>query len=282
MHVVTKILVVFCAILAVLLSALTIAFSANADRLARSHSEMRQQVAAAEASLESSNAEAATERLRFDNQIKAMLSIQDRLEDRLRVVEEENTRLLAEKNRAVAEADAIRNKIDSLAVTAEVQSAVISSYRDEVLTLRDDILSANRKEIDLVDRIEDLDSVNEVLNQTVRALKEQLQELRGQNLGAEIADGSESEFTIPGPVVRARVIDTFEAPNGWSMVVINAGSNRGVRENARMNITRDGSLYVGSLVITVVEPTRAVGRVDRLASPEFSAQNDDVVLSRLD
>ena len=45
------------------------------------------------------------------------------------------------------------------------------------------------------------------------------------------------------------------------MVVINEGSNRGLKDNILMNIARGDSQFVASIVLTMVEPARAVGRV---------------------
>lgn len=289
MHIVTKILIVFCAVLSLLLSALTIAYVGNNTALVQSVKNLQARASAAEATAASEIAQYATEKT---VQAERLTAIQNELATRIKSINElesERVTLRAEKQQASADAASIRNQISQLGATADTQAAMIKAYRDEVTTLREALLSAQKREIELVDRVNELDSAREVLEQNARALKEQLEESKlklaqaqqnaaGGGLTARTAENAPREIT--GTVVRARVDEIFRSPTGDTMVVISEGSNRGIKENALMHIIRGTDEFVGSVVITVVEPGRSVGKLNSYGRGN-TVQVNDTVLSRL-
>lgn len=289
MHVVTKILVVFCAILSLLLAALTMAYASNASAIRASVQNEQAARVAAQTEAASQIAQSSQLQLAIADRLKGM---EDELAAEKRNVsglQAERTSLRADLERATAEASAIRNQISQLGATTDTQAALIKNYRDEVTSLREALLGAQKKEIELVDRINDLESAREVLEQNARALKEQLEEakltLQAAQQGGSAANSAAAAKIareLPGPLVRARVADVFRSPAGDDMIVINEGANRGIKENALMNVVRNGDQFVASVVITAVEPSRAVGRVNLYAQKGQSIAKDDMVLSRLE
>jgi cell shape-determining protein MreC len=288
-HIVTKILIVFCAILSLLLSALTIAYVGNNTALVQSVKGLQSRVAAAEAAAANEISQGAQEKA---VQGERLTAIQNELATRIKSINElesERTTLRSENQQSKADAASIRNQIAQLGATTDTQAAMIKAYRDEVTTLREALLSAQKREIELVDRVNDLDSAREVLEQNARALKEQLEESKlklaqaqqtatGGGLVARAAESTPRE--IVGNVLRARVDEIFRSPTGDTMVVISEGSNRGIKENALMHIIRGTDEFVGSVVITVVEPGRSVGKLNSYGRGN-TVQVNDTVLSRL-
>lgn len=289
MHIVTKILIVFCAILSLLLSALTMAFASNAQALRqevlteRSRSAAianEQQANAGARGIELATAE--DKRKAIEGQLLAAQSEIARLQG-------EKTDLTSREQQAKADANAIRNQISQIGATVDTQARLISSYRDEASVIREKLLTGEKRQIELLDRINDLESTREVLEQNARALKEQLEEtkLALQSAQQQAQGGSPSNSlaarTLPrelaGPLVTARVTQTFKSPAGDDMVEINEGSNRGIRPNTLMTVVRGDGQFVASIVITLVEPTRSIGKV---TLTKMSVGNDDRVLSRLD
>ena len=177
---------------------------------------------------------------------------------------------------AQADADRGQSQIAQFQATVQTQTALIKSYRDEVTTLREQMLSTSKREIDLLDKISDLTSSREVLEQNSRALKEQLEELKltNQTLQQQAASGGtitnmsaqSTPRELPGPLVRARVTKVFKSPAGDDMVVINEGSNRGLKEGILMNIARSDG-FVASIVLTAVQPTESVGAHQLVQEP---------------
>src|SRR5262249_53271655 len=147
----------------------------------------------------------------------------------------------------------------------QVQSELIKNMTGEVSKLRDDNVKAAKREIELVDRINDLTSQREVLEQNARALKEQLEETKlalqsAQQGGSAGAAGRAEPRELAGPLVRAKVVEVVPSATG-GLVVISEGSNRGLKENTLMNVTRGSDQYIGSIILTRVEPTSAVGEI---------------------
>lgn len=287
MHIVTKMLIVFCAVLSLLLSALAIAYTGNATALRTSVRGLQVQLAAAQVAGQNEIAQASQERAA---QAERLSTIQNELTARNKEVadlQSERTDLRATKESALADAASIRNQIAQLGATTDTQAALIKAYRDEVTTLREGLLSAQKREIELVDRVNELDSAREVLEQNARALKEQLEQTKldltaTQAGGSSAAQGvsASTPRELPGNVVRARVDEVFQSPTGDTMVVINEGANRGITTNSVMHVIRGNDQFIGSVVITVVEPGRSVGRLNTYGRGSAAMAND-TVLSRL-
>lgn len=284
MHVVTKILIVFCAILSLILAALTMAFATNASAIRKSVGDEQARRIAAETAVASNAQQWAQEKLGWADVRSGLEQSEAAARNDVSKLQAERTDLRARLEASQADAAAIRNQIAQLGATTDTQAALIKAYRDEVTGLREAMLTGSKKEIELVDRINDLESAREVLEQSARALKEQLEELKLVNQGLQQNGGmaassiaTSAPRELPGPLVRARIVETFRSPAGEEMVVLDEGSNRGIKENIAMNVTR-GDQFVAGIVITTVEPGRSVGRV---TLGKMAVSRDDVVLSRL-
>lgn len=284
MHIVTKILVVFCAILSLLLAALTMAYASNAQALRDSYKSADNARIAAEVGAKLEVQNAAEKEARNANALRALEGQLAEKEGRISNSSSEVSRLTAELEQSKADGASIRNQIAQGTVTIETQTNLLKTYSEEVTALREQLLAGTKREIELVDQITDLQAAREVLEQNARALKEQLEEtklsLQQLQQGGSVA--SPGSVAMPrelaGPIVRAKVAETFSTPSG-DMVVISEGTNRGIRENAKMHIVR-GAQYIGSIEVTTVEPTQCVGKVTFIAS-DARVQKDDTVLSRL-
>lgn len=285
MHVVTKILVVFCAILSLLLAALTMAFAANVDSVKKAFESERAARVAAEVSTRLEVTQAAERHAKDQSGLVALQNDLSSKEQALSNLRAENSRLNAENEQLKGQIAAGQSQFQQITALGETQAALIRQYSEEIRTLRDDLVSGAQREIELVDRINELESIREVLEQNQRALREQLEEnrlalLNAQQGGMAASAGSAASIVREnvGPLIRARVAEIFSSPTG-DMVVISEGANRGVRENTRMHVVR-GNQFVGSIVITAVEPTKSAGRIE-LLNGEMRIQRDDTVLSRL-
>lgn len=289
MHIVTKILVVFCAILSLLLAALTMAYASNAQALRDNYKNADNERLAAVIGQKLEQQNSAERAAKDQSALQSMQNEVASKETDLANLRAERSRLIAELEQAKAGAAAAQNQTSSFTATIDTQTRLIQQYTDEVTALRNQLLASAKKEIELVDRINDLEAAREVLEQNARALKEQLEETRlslqqiQQGGAGGATGGSAAAINVPrelaGPIVRARVNETFSTPAG-EMVVVSEGANRGIRENAKMHIIR-GAQYIGSIEITTVEPTQCVGKVTFLSSNDSRVQKDDTVLSRL-
>jgi predicted RNase H-like nuclease (RuvC/YqgF family) len=284
-HVLTKILVVFCAVLSLLLAALSMAYATNADRIKASIDSERALRLMAEGTAKEQVTGYATEKANLAKQLQAMEAERASLNQDLSNLRAERTDLRSQVERSKADADAIRNQISQLGATADTQAALIKNYRDEVTQLRDELVKASKREIELVDRVNELTGQREVLEQNARALKEQLEETKlslqsaqsgGTGLTGAAAVTEPREFT--GPLVRASVTEVTSSPTG-DLVVINEGSNRGLKDNTLMHVLR-GNDFVASITLIRVEPGTSVGRIT-LTRKGMQVLKDDIVLSRL-
>lgn len=289
MHIVTKILIVFCAILSLLLSALTMSFASNANTLRQAVRTEQARSAAIANEMQSVAGARGVELASAEDKRKAIEGQLAGAQSTIAQLQAENTNLKSAEQQAKADANAIRNQISQLGATVDTQAALIKSYRDEASVIREKLLTGEKRQIELLDRINDLESAREVLEQNARALKEQLEEtkLALQSAQQQAQGGAASTALatrtqpreLAGSLVTARITQTFKSPAGDDMVEINEGSNRGLKPNTLMTVVRGDGQFVASVVITVVEPTRSVGKI---TLTKMAVSNDDRVLSRLD
>ncbi|MBC7834288.1 MAG: hypothetical protein H7Y88_04205 [Phycisphaerales bacterium] len=290
MHTVTKFLIVACAVLSLLLAALTMAYTSNAGAITDSIAQERATAQEARANEAAALAQSGEERNNLRLSIESHLATIREREATINTLQSERTTLRADKEKAEAQAQAIRNRIDQLAATAEANAGMIKAQADELRTLRSDQLSSSQREIELVDRLNDLESQREVLDRTARALREQLSEAQlqlstalssagGAGSGPGATAQGRQPFESRGPLIRAAVRETFKSEAGQEYAVIDAGSNAGVQENMKLNIVRGGD-FIGTIIITKADPTQSVGRIDKLGR-SVEVRSNDTILSRL-
>jgi len=282
-HVVTKILLVFCAVLSLLLSALTMAYAANASEIRAGYRAMELEKIAAQAARDDLSSQWQQQVAKWETDINTAVAGVNALKNENSLLQAQRTELRTQLEQAKAEAAAAANRIVDLAGTANTLADLNKVQRDEVAKLRDDMVKFSRRESELLDRINDMESQLEVTVQNSRALQEQLKEaqlaLQTAQGGGGVTASGDQPFEHVGAPIYARVTDVFKSPNQEDMVTISEGSNRNIKPNMIMNITR-GDRFLAKLVIMSVEPNRAVGRVDKLGK-DVTVMAEDRVLSTL-
>ncbi len=286
MHIVTKILIVFGAILTILLSALTISFTASQSKIADDYKNITASRDRAVKEVQIAQAEASEKRSALALAKDAAEAGKSDLETRVRNLQQELAQEIAKRKEAELSADATKNQIAGLGESAKVNSTLIKSLTDEIGSLRKAQVDSSKRETDLVDRLNDIESQKQVAEQTVRALQEQLAEARlALEQSKSSAGGTSTAIAAAaveaiGPRVSARIVKLDKFPSGEDLAEINLGSAAGLKENQKLNIVR-GDRFVATLVLTRVDAQRSVGRIDRLGTKN-DPQVDDMVLNRLD
>lgn len=287
MHILTKIFVVLAALLAVLLSALTITYSINAERITASYTDAQREKAVADAALrtQQTNHDLETAQLREsindrDQELGTVRSERDRL--RL-----EGQALAAEKREAEARAEATNAQVAQSLVMVDTLTRLVETYRDEVALLRENELRNRDQRLDLEGTIADQESRLQVFDQTVRALREQLadaQQMIQQFGGARPASASAQapqRRTIPGPTIYGRVDNVqADAASGKTLVQVNLGTNDGVQPNTELYVVRNREQYIGTIVVDRADLQISVASVS-LTNTGQAVRAGDEVWSRL-
>lgn len=284
MHVVTKILIVFGAILSILLAALTIAFASNADAIRDSvASEQSARLAlAADLALQRTRSETGIAELR--TRVETAENDKARIAGELASLQNERAQLKAAVKEAELAAETLRNQMAAGQATAATNAKLIEALSSEVRDLRKSQADSAKRESDLVNRLNDLESQRQVLEQSTRALQEQLTEAR---LALENArsgsDRAAASGTMPvesiGPLVQSRIRNVVTDAAGRRMVEIADGSSAGLKVNQKLNVVRDGK-FIGYIVLTLVDAKGSVGRFESLGR-DAVPQAGDVILSRI-
>lgn len=287
MHILTKVLVVFAAVLSIFLAALTIAYSTNTDRITADYNQESARRVAAEALANAQLAQGGEERVRLNAQIEQLNRDLANLRSELAQLQSDNTRLLTDKNKAELDRQSIQAKIAELGETVKTQASLISSYRDEVTTLRRNELAYRKRELELDERVSDLEGQREVLMANVRSLQEQLAEAKqavdraasGLASGAG-AGGAGEPFVSSGELVTGRVDSvTKDTATGALIAKINLGTNDQIRKNQKLFIVRDGN-FLANLIIIETDVRWSAGRIDTLSRP-VEVREGDQIFSRL-
>lgn len=266
MHIVTKILVILATILSVLLAGLSIAYTSNAQRIKGELRTERQRATAAEATASEAAQAGAAEREVLQEKIATLEASLQEATSRLAGLQGDNARLLAEVNSLKQNQATYSGQIDQFTSVIRTYAALNESQSAELETLRSRALDANRKEIALSDRINDLQGELEVARETTRSLQEQLVALREQADRGGLADlgpaGAGAAGFLRAPSnFRARVTAVDRDPAGNTLVEISGGASDKLREGMRLNITRDGSNWVGAIVVERVNINDSIARV---------------------
>jgi predicted nuclease with TOPRIM domain len=283
-HVVTKILVVAAAVLCIALAALSMAYAVNSDRIVAEHQRQVDLKIAAETARTLDASAAAEERTRLV-QLRDQLSNElTKAMESVRSLQGERTELRNGVVKAEAERDAIGQKISQIAATAETQARLVEALIGEVSKLRDNELAYRRESIQLTDRINDLESQREVLEQSVRALQENLTELRLASQGIA-SGGVVSTSSTPRPPivnVRGRIVQTMSDPaTGGMLAQIDLGTNDQIHENTLLYLVREPNQYLGQLIILKADLKTAIGRIDFQGQKNIRVQQNDLVLGSL-
>lgn len=287
MHILSKIFVVFAAVLSILLAGLTMAYAVNADRILADYNAEASRRKAAETAQSAESSSFSAERTRLNASISDVSNALAAKESEIRELQTANAREIAAKREAMTQRDEVANKTKILEETARTQSKLIEGYRVEVTSLRDNEIQFRQRELELEDRINDLESRREVLEQTLRSLQEQLTEVKTALTAAQggVTPTSSGEASAPfvdaGPLITAEVESIEKDPSSGALFArINAGSNDRIKDNMQMYIGRNNE-FIGHLVITQTDLNYAIGRVDLLGRTKVEVRPGDSVLSRL-
>jgi hypothetical protein len=284
-HILTKVFVLFAAVLSILMAALSISYTVNADRIVADYRN-------AQANAEKATGDLATFRTQQGNLMAALeqdaLSARNELASRdsdIRRLEAANSELRIGLRSAESDRASITSKIAELGVAVETQAKIIDEYKNELSRLRQAELDYRDEKIDIEKQLSDLESQVIVYEQVKRALEEQLSEVRqalanARNPGA--GSGAAAAVTeVAGAVVRGKVDQVMTDPaTGELLLKINLGTNDRIRQNNRLYVHRNNTTYLGEVVIFQVDLNHAIGRMNYTAEGQ-SIRAGDEVLSRL-
>ncbi len=287
MHILTKVFVLFAAVLSILMAALSISYTVNADRVV---ADYRNAMARADLAVNDMNALKSSSSQLVAAKEEELAAARDELASRvadIRRLEADNSELRIGLRSAEAARESITAKIAELGVAVETQARIIDEYKNELSRLRQAELDYRDERLDLEKQLSDLESQVIVYEQVKRALEEQLTEVRNTLADATTRGGAGSDAsraapsTIPGAQIRGSIDEvTTDPASGQLLVKINLGSNDRVRENSRLYVHR-GQTYLGELVIFRVDLNHAIGRMSYTVAGQ-SVEAGDSVLSRLD
>lgn len=284
MHILTKVFIVFAAVLSLVLSVLTMAYAYNADSINSRYTDALQKAASAEAAAQAKTSAFADTSARQQEQLAALQGLLADVEARNADLVRENTTLVSEKQKAENRALAIENQIgDSLETTA-AQAAVIDSMRQDNSKLRESELRLRTRSLELEDRLNDVASQNDVYQATVRALREQLAAAQRDAAlamsGASGSMGSDKPYEAAGPVIRGRVSRVSnDTASGEQLIEVDIGSNDRVAENMKLHVGRGTSQFVATLVVVRTDLQSSVARV-ALTNDGATVREGDLVVSR--
>lgn len=280
----TKVLVIIAAVLSLFLSALVISYSFNTDRILQDRDAEVARSLAAQGQLADNATQASSAKASWEKERASLETQLTERDSRSRELERVNAELTRSKAKAEQDLQAITLKIAELGETVKTQATLLVGYRDEVTALRKNELRFREQAVQSDDRISDLESQNEVLSQSVRALREQLEEARlareGGSMGMMGVSFAKEPFVDTGiPVTGSIENVTTDPSTGATLVKINLGSNDRIRENQKLFVSR-GKDFVANLVIVKTDMRFAIGRIDTL-SRDVQVQSGDSVTTRL-
>ena len=279
MHVVTKILIVLAALLSVLLAALTMAFSFNADRITTAYRDEATLRRAIEDRAQAQIAEAAAREQESQERLAAVSQTVNELQRQNAELRQANVTLETRARAAEVARDTMQQQMGQFRETVSSLTDLVGVQRDEVTSLRQQELAFRRRQIELEDRNSELTGQLEVMNQDLRAVRELLAQ---QQLDREVvAAAPGAGDAVAGPLIQGRVLEVMRDPSTGQMLVrVSIGANDRVKDSMTLNVVRGGNQFIGKITILSTDLQYAVGRFDPVGQATQVAVND-AVLSRL-
>jgi len=281
-HILTKVFVLFAAVLSIMLSALTISYTINTDQIVSNYNDALEEADTARTSLA---AQAARHGMVIDEKNGEISELRSQLSstnNTMRDIERGAAQLQTDLRTAQAEKTGADRRVQSALEATKAQALIISAYKDEVSTLRNNELDSRQRMLELEERVSNLVSQSEVQEATIRALRETIASIQNPNqmTGSDELDLI-SAAPIPGPLVRGTVQSVaFDSDTGRNIVQIDLGENDRMRRNARVFIVR-GSEFIADLVITKTDLNVSTGIVVNLR-PGAIVRQGDTIKTRLD
>jgi len=274
----TKVFVLFAAVLSIMLSALTISYTINTDQIVSKYNDA---LAAKEVAEESLRAQAAQHELVSrdkDAEIQSLRAQQQQIALEMRDLESENARLQTELRGARAEEAAANRRVQGALEATKAQALIIEAYKEEVTELRRNELATREQMLELEERLSDELARAQVAEATIRALRETIANISTEGSGGQT--GAEVVSEIPGPVIRGTVQSVaFDSDMGEYIVQINLGENDRVTRNKKLFVVR-GSKFIADIVTMKTDLNHSTARVVFLEPGEL-VQAGDEVKSRL-
>lgn len=253
MHILTKVFVLFAAVLSVLMAALAVAYSVNAERIRSDYENALTAKAVSEAARDADLAASSQLQAALNTRIQELEGELATREARTRDLELKNSELTVGLRRAEAARQSIEGKIAQLGEALELNANLISSYKDQIARHQDSEIEYFNEKLDYLNAISDMESQLIVFEQRARALQVQLaaaqRELELFRNGAVAQGGDDDEVLRIPTLVRGSVTNVQnEAGTGQTLVQIDLGSSDGVRDNTLLYVHR-GETYVGDIVV---------------------------------
>ena len=271
MHILTKIFVVLVSLLAVFMVPLVVVSTMNQEHWRQDALEATAQVKAVR-SQQASERQAAIAR---EGQLTESLTAYSQRQQ-AHVAELEACRIARSESAARAitaehERDGQARAQRALAQSLKAAEELTTKLVNDLEMLRTRALTAERRRVELDERLAELDSQLQVADAVQRALREENAQFKRDQRAMELAlheytsrfgeiDGSglaEDEGISPDRNLEAVVLDVTRA-NDRTMVEIDAGSREGIQEGWLLTVGNGGT-FIGRLRIIDVDLNRATG-----------------------
>jgi len=283
-HILTKIFIVLVSLLAVMLTPLVVVFASNEGTFRTKFLEESAKAKAASAELvkanESQNVAASrflAERTEFNATIAQLRAERDAKESDVRRVEVE---LAATRANQASMAAQLATLAAAAKADSELKELLVKDLRDE----RDKALSAEKRFIEIDERLRKTENDFATSEAARRDLQEQIRQIMDQRdramgevnryyaIFGKLPETQVAAATVPDRDISSSVVNVRRSSDGV-LAEIDAGSRDGVREGWVMTIAEGGN-FVANLRIIKVDINRSTGVVeleDRSARGEVRA-----------
>lgn len=268
MHIITKFLVVLASVLAILLAGLTVAYTANHAEVVDRYNAAQQEIITQTARAESAERNDVSSLANLNDQVLALRTAES-------AAVTTNARLQGELEQSLSDLQQLRletqrhqNQIDQFIELSKQDKRLRDLQQEELVALREEVNNQARRLIDLLDRNSDLTSELEGSQNQVRALAEQIADLRRGGSGS-------TGFAALPDNFRARVTNVLEDADGSTLIEINAGSSDRLSEGMELIVTRGSAGFLGKIELVRVDLNEAVGRV--ILPGNGSIRNNDEI-----
>ena len=274
MHVLTKIFIVLVSLLAVLLVPLVVVYAHNEDSFKARFEAAKSEAIAAKSAQESAESTHARALADLKAQIDQLSNEKTDLSRTANDMEARALELQTQLTEARGMQANIVSKLNTLVASVDAGQKLNESLVGEVRQMRSDLVSAEKRSIELDEALRDATARLDVAIEARRALQEELQRVKEeltQALGTvqqyraqvgplrEMSATAMSSGYVPTVSLDARVLNVRRSSNE-TLAEINVGQRDGVKKDWVLMIA-DGGTFVANLRIIDVDIDRSTGLI---------------------
>ena len=299
MSILSRAFVILVTVLAVVLVALVVPWSARVQNARDTIGKLNSDLAASRSQITTLQAEQSSTNEAWQDRLERVNLVVSQREGDIATLQADMDAMQRERNDALEQQRLTASSLQGITSLAEQQTAIIATLEDELRQVTPDLVRLGREVAQLNNAVLEARSMSDQSARQVRLIQEQMAEreaalrntiafLNDKGFpGIEIANGTyqpeeenDGGVSTPDPAIRGQITAVDRRAADSPLAAVNVGANDRVTENMRFMVFR-GDEFKGFLDILDVQNRTATGRISSPGGVARIEAGDSIYAGRL-